>query len=268
MASNTSLIFVPGFCSVGSVVYAALINHLSSKYDLPKSSLIPVDLPSCDAIATKADLKPSGLSVDITAIRSAITTQLDLGQDVLIIAHSYGGTPSLCAADGLWKPHGTASGRPNGVLRIALISSSLSLPGKSVASDRQSWREAHPDVLMSDEGARVEEHGGEHFIIPESIDQVWMSDLTPDHPVRKSLKPSPLSCPMTLVPECDVTKWRVSYLVTTELDHAMPEAFQMWLVERARAAAAEVDVKKMKSGHFVQVSHVEEVAEWVRAMTV
>ena len=263
MASNTSLIFVPGMCSIASVVFAPLIDELASKHNLPKSSLVPIDLPSCDAIATKADLKPSALFADIAAVRSTINKQIEAGRDVIVVAHSYGGTPALCATEGLWKGRRGPSEKTNGVVYIALISSSLPLTGKTVAGDRQDYTAAHPHVTMNEEGASIEQHGDEYFVVPSTIDKGWMPDLPADHPVRKSLRPSALSTVMTPVPETTPTKWKASYLLTTELDAAMPEVFQSWLVERAKEAGAEVEVKRMKAGHFVQISKVEEVGEWL-----
>jgi hypothetical protein len=64
----------------------------------------------------------------------------------------------------------------------------------------------------------------------------------------------------------DPTHWRISYLVTAELDLGMPEKFQRYLIERARGVGAEVDVKTVKSGHFPQISHADEVARWVLAL--
>lgn len=97
--------------------------------------------------------------------------------------------------------------------------------------------------------------------MPDGFADVWMPDIQ-DEEFRGSLKPSPLSSVMTPTPAADVTKWKVSYLVTKG-DVAMPEGFMTGLVERAREHGAEVDTKTIESGHFVQISHVDEVAEWV-----
>lgn len=83
-----------------------------------------------------------------------------------------------------------------------------------------------------------------------------------DQEFRGSLRPSPLSTVMTPTPEVDVGLWKISYLITRG-DLAMPEGLMTWLVERAREHGAEVETKTIESGHFVQISHAEEVAEWV-----
>jgi predicted esterase len=68
---------------------------------------------------------------------------------------------------------------------------------------------------------------------------------------------------MGTAPSADVGSWKISYLVATEDDLAMPEALQRHLADRAREAGAEVHTDSLKSGHFVQATHAREVAEWI-----
>lgn len=91
-----------------------------------------------------------------------------------------------------------------------------------------------------------------------------MNDIT-DETMRSSLRPAALSCAMSTAPT-DLggpKDWRLSYLILTELDLAMLEAFQRHLIGRAREAGAEVEETTLKSGHFAQISHSQEVAEWL-----
>ena len=67
---------------------------------------------------------------------------------------------------------------------------------------------------------------------------------------------------MTPAPETNVKAWKISYLITRG-DLAMPEKFLESLVNRARENGADVQTRVMESGHFVQMSHAEEVAEWI-----
>ena len=56
-------------------------------------------------------------------------------------------------------------------------------------------------------------------------------------------------------------------MICKEIDQGMPEAFQEFLVEHAVQAGAEAQVEgRIKSGHFVQISHPEELAQWVEDM--
>lgn len=91
-----------------------------------------------------------------------------------------------------------------------------------------------------------------------------MNDIT-DEDYRSSLRPAALSSAMSQTPT-DVGSpkdWRLSYLILTELDLAMMEGLQRHLIDGARAAGAEVEETTLKSGHFAQISHSQEVAEWL-----
>ena len=141
MASKPALVLVPGMSSVATIVFRPLIESLKSKHGF--ADVTPVNLPSVDAIATKASLKPSGLHVDIAAVRAAIESYLKDGKDVVVVAHSYGGTPSLYAISDLWKSN--QSGKP-GVLKAILLAASLTLPGGTVAGDREQHKEKHGGI--------------------------------------------------------------------------------------------------------------------------
>lgn len=147
---SPAVILVPGMSSVGSTVYAPLLEELKkANFEHVQA----VNLASVDCITTKADLKPTALSADIELVRTAIKRALvDLKQDVVVVGHSYGGTPALYACEGLWK-----SAQPPdtpGVLSVALISSSLSLPGNSVATDRAAYSKTYGGI--DDSGAHIE----------------------------------------------------------------------------------------------------------------
>ena len=71
---------------------------------------------------------------------------------------------------------------------------------------------------------------------------------------------------MSQTPPIDIRTWKISYLITAEIDLAMPEGFQRLLIEKARDAGADVTVEEIKSGHFVQITHACEVAAWIGAL--
>jgi predicted esterase len=105
------------------------------------------------------------------------------------------------------------------------------------------------------------------FIIPEGFKHAWFADLPSDEKDKwgETLKPAALAIVMTPVPEAaaDPKHWKISYLITKVQDPGMPEALQKFLVENARQAGAEIDTVEIESGHFVQISHAEEVARWI-----
>ena len=94
-----------------------------------------------------------------------------------------------------------------------------------------------------------------------------MNDIT-DETFRTSLRPAALSSAMSPAPsDLDGPEnWRLAYLILTELDLAMPEALQRHLINRAKEAGALVEEGTLKSGHFAQISHAQEVADWVRQL--
>ena len=106
------------------------------------------------------------------------------------------------------------------------------------------------------------------FIIPEGFQYAWFNDI-PKPEMDKwgaSLAPSALGAVTTLVPQegFDPKHWRISYLLTTRHDLAMPALFQRFLLEKAREAGVLIDdIFEMDSGHFVQISHAQEVAQWI-----
>lgn len=81
---------------------------------------------------------------------------------------------------------------------------------------------------------------------------------------RSSLRPVALGCAMTPIKEhIKPNDWKIAYLKLVELDLAMPEAFQDFLIDRARKAGAQIETQKLKAGHFAQISRPKEVADWI-----
>ena len=67
MASEPALTLLPGICSVGLTVLAPLVQALRQKHGFRDISVI--DLSSVHA---GASIDPSGLHLDITAVRGAV----------------------------------------------------------------------------------------------------------------------------------------------------------------------------------------------------
>lgn len=155
MASSPAFVFVPGLASVGTVVYGPLIKTLVA-LGQPSDSMHPINNVSVVEDLSKApSLSGNALQKDIEQIRAVLKKLVeDEQRDVLLIAHSYGGTPALYAVAGLWKHQRAAKGVVGGVIRVALIASSLSLPGASVAADRAEWLKANNQP--GDDGGQIE----------------------------------------------------------------------------------------------------------------
>jgi len=268
MASTNpiTVILIPGMCTKANV-YEPLVKELETTHAM--HSVQALELPSADALTTGADLTPTPLEADTRAIRAALEHAVtQRNHDVVIVAHSYGGTPALHATRGLWAGRGRSGA---GVQRVLLLSAGMSLGGESVAGVRGAWAAANPAAGVDDQaGVRIDVHDGAPFVVPEeALWPAWLNDLAPEDQRRwgaASLVPSPLGTVAVPVPEAlaaDPKEWKIKYMICAEDDRAMPTAFQEYLVQKTIDAGAEVETTKIKSGHFVQLSHTKEVAAWV-----
>ena len=169
-----AVVLVPGMSSVGSIVYEPLIQELKSA---GSTEVRAVDLPSIDPIVRKTNLDPNALEADIKAITKLLLELIEQKEmDVLVVGHSYGGTPALCACEGFWRSQ--RSDKKGGVVRTALISSSLSFDGRSVAGDRVEYGQKYGGI--KDEGARIEVVG-EVNSFPLRSEGLYVLTLTDTH---------------------------------------------------------------------------------------
>lgn len=262
-----TMVLIQGICSTPQA-FDPLIQELSTSHKI--ENVKTIKLPSAEAFNGNADLTPNPLEADIKAIRTMLKDLVETqNHDVLLVAHSYGGTPSLHSTKGLWKHTRHSSG----VTKALLLCSSLSLPGQAVGGVRMAWAQANPNGGINDsQGVNIEEHNGISYIVPTpDLWPTWFNDLSESEQRtwgEKCLVPSALGAPISPVPESgdsvsDPKDWKIAYLLCEEIDNAMPAKFQESLIEQGRNAGAVLDVKRIKSGHFVQISHAREVAGWI-----
>lgn len=161
--------------SVGTVVYRPLISTLVAMGHDKDSLHLVNNVSVVEDLSKAPSVGGNALQKDIDQIHTLLKKLVEIEQrDVLLVAHSYGGTPSLYAAAGLWKHQRAAEGAAGGVIKIALMSSSLSLPGRSVAADRAEWLAAN-DQPPDGEGAQIEMVDGVS-IISSSILRLYSAD--------------------------------------------------------------------------------------------
>jgi hypothetical protein len=147
---SPSFFLIPGLCSVGSAVFEPLKNELNA---LGIEEVTCIDLNSVDCLSRLSDLTPNPLEADISQVRALIRSEIEnLGRDVMLVAHSYGGVPALYGTTGYWKHERLAKGLEGGVIKVLLLSSSLSLPGQSVMQTRALWA-GESGEPMDDQGS-------------------------------------------------------------------------------------------------------------------
>ena len=87
--------------------------------------------PSCDA--SNAD--EATTQEDSEAIRNNVLLPLiEMGKDVILVMHSYGGSPGSAAAKGLSKTERTASGKEGGIIGLIFVAAFLAGEGESLVS--------------------------------------------------------------------------------------------------------------------------------------
>jgi pimeloyl-ACP methyl ester carboxylesterase len=83
------------------------------------------------------------LDEHIATIRSAVLAELELGNDVIMNAHSWGAIPTTSALDGLSKAERASEGKKGGVVKLTFVSAWLRPKGVSamtkIGSKRPGW---------------------------------------------------------------------------------------------------------------------------------
>ena len=113
MASKPTVAIVPGAWH-SPVHYDALIAFLNAE----GYSTVSKQLPSVDT-ATPTTTTAEGDSQFI--VDQVLTPLLNDGKDVVLVAHSYGGSPGGAAANGLSKAERTASGKKGGIIGLVWV---------------------------------------------------------------------------------------------------------------------------------------------------
>lgn len=62
-----------------------------------------------------------GVLDDTAKIRNTLSKIVDAGEDVLVVAHSYGGVPTSSAVQGLSKEQRAAEGKPGGIIMLLYL---------------------------------------------------------------------------------------------------------------------------------------------------
>jgi len=81
-------------------------------------SVVTQRLPSCDSNIPKSQ----SITTDAAFIRSnVLLPQIDNGEEMVLIMHSYGGCPGSMAADGLSVSERRKIGKPGGIIGMIMI---------------------------------------------------------------------------------------------------------------------------------------------------
>ncbi|KAK5164023.1 uncharacterized protein LTR77_010114 [Saxophila tyrrhenica] len=214
---------------------------------------VPVSLPSTQS----PDLPPATLADDTAAVRDAVLTELDQeNDDVVVVAHSYGGGPTNNALYGLDANSRSATGASAAVRAIVFLCS-IPLPKGVSFLTGLGGKPSGIHDLRTGGFAWVGKPGPQHYFyndLPDEEAKKW-SDL-----LRPQSWPAYVD-DTTYAAYMDIHS---AYLYCT-LDQAFPLQAQQGLVAAAKEAGAKFDYEEtLEASHSPFLSKVEETGAFIR----
>jgi pimeloyl-ACP methyl ester carboxylesterase len=213
---------------------------------------------SAQLASVGATTPPSDLSADIAIVRSLVETAIASGQggnDVVVIAHSWGGIVAGSALVGLGKEEREGQGEGKslrgGVVRTGYIA-----------------------AYILDEGICLQDAIEHH--VPSWVDvqdpfvyaldaEPFYSDLQPEEREEwfKDIKSQGLA---SFYAKCTGASWKriPSCYLLAEEDECVPPVVQERMVKEVKDKGAEIEVVRWKCGHSPWLSRREETVMWVR----
>jgi len=238
-SSKPTLIFVPGAWH-SPACYSAVIERLQSGSDPYKC--VTVELGSVGAEPGSPSLQ--SWQPDVDAVRGAVQKELEEGNDVLLVCHSYGTLPTQEA------PKGVDLG---GRVKQLIIAGFILDVGESLVSISQGnfpplW-DIRGDVIYPNDPENAFYHD-----LPIAEQKHWSSLLKSQ---TYASKKSPLT----------YTAWR--YIPTTfviaEEDRAIPAFLQEGFCKAAIEKGASLKVQRLPSSHSPFLSMPDKVVECIKA---
>jgi pimeloyl-ACP methyl ester carboxylesterase len=213
---------------------------------------VPVKLPS--VIQNEGDDVPTSLELDIHEVRSTVLKVLDSGNNAVVLAHSYGGLPTMSALEGLDQKSRVNAGYTNCVEAIACIAAFVLPVGTSLIDTSGGFpaptHDVRGDLLF------VNEPGPVYWFyadLPEKETQKWVALLRP-HSWKVNLDKAKFAA-YEAIP--------TSYLICTK-DAAFPPEAQREICKTASKGGLKVRVEEIDSSHSPFLSMVEKTGDFVR----
>ncbi|KAM5344281.1 hypothetical protein ACJ41O_012818 [Fusarium nematophilum] len=228
-----------------------------------------IHLPSIGLVTGAREGPLPTMYDDAAFIAKHVTELADAGRDVILVTHSYGGTPATESVQGLTKKERQINGLKGGIIGLAYITSLVPNVGKSAASVQAGKREEDKIPTGYDVRLLINIHvrvgnansmptrktaGSTSFSnMPKEEGEKWAAKLA-KHSTAS------FASPLTYAGFRHVP---VSYLVC-ENDRAIPPEIQragISMIERE--SGNKVNVTSIKADHVSPLSSLDEVVEWV-----
>ena len=243
--ARPSLIFIPGAWHS-----ASHFSPLISQFTKLGYHCISTSLPSTGAPAPATPFER-----DVEVIRKTVLAELDRGQNVVLVTHSYAGVPGASALQGLSAKDRTRASFSTGVVAFAMISAFIIPAGASILDlgrdgDAPSWQIYDGDLLT------LGPPGPEALLyhdIPSAQASHWASLLRPWS--WKVMLSKNLYSAWEDIP--------TSYLLC-RVDKMMPPSLQKLMVQGVVDSGTQIRVEEIESSHSPFYSMPEQTAEFIR----
>lgn len=126
MPVKPTLLIIPGSFAIAQMYYTVLDEIV--KLD-PDIKAYVNNLPSATRNPPES---PASLEDDVDFFQSLIEKIADHGEDVVVMAHSYGGIVGTESVKGMTKAARKEQGKPGGVVRIVYLSAQVPPVGRSL----------------------------------------------------------------------------------------------------------------------------------------
>ncbi|KAK3709515.1 hypothetical protein LTR37_010888 [Vermiconidia calcicola] len=196
---------------------------------------------------------------DAAFIAAEVSKLAGEGQDIMLLAHSYGGVPTTQSTKGLSKDERQQEGKQGGIVRLTYLTSLVPALGQSASSVLAG---APPEQTLD---FNIDESGWmTHSDLPNSA-RICFSDLPQAEGeawMQKFTRHSALSFPSELT-HAGYKDIPVSYLICTE-DLCIPVEVQREEVAMMeRESGRKVDVTEIKADHIPIAGKPEMVVAWI-----
>ncbi|KAG9952335.1 alpha/beta-hydrolase, partial [Aureobasidium melanogenum] len=245
--SKPVLILSPGAWHPAEV-YGKLVPHLEAE----GYKTVLHDWPSIQQAPVKS------FDEDIQAIRTAVLSEADAGNDVVIIAHSWSGSPVNSSVADLSKAERTKQGKPGGIVKLIFLCAFVVPQGVSLLDALGGDENNIP--LWNVQGDVVHANDPAHFFFQglSEDEQKQLASLLKPHSKTTFCDPSRGAAYMT-IPS--------AYLICED-DAAIPVFAQEAMVKHAQEAGAPLTSERLKSAHSPFLTHPQETAKFcIRALT-
>ncbi|KAI6088565.1 Alpha/beta hydrolase fold-1 [Hypoxylon rubiginosum] len=253
--AGLSLIIIPA-ASALPLFYEMVIDGVSRHgYDIEA-----LHIPSVGLATGARPGEPPNMYEDAAFISAHVTGLADAGHDVLLITHSYGGTPATESVQGLSKKERLKQGKNGGIVGIAYMNSLVPEVGHPASSTVGAAAPLAGQPLMV-----VGEDGWFYYPNLTVTAEVVFSDLPLEEGKywgRKLVKHSAASFASNLT-YAGYKDIPVSYLVAESNQSIAPATQKSQIEMIERVSGNKVDVSTVNSGHVPSISHPQNVIDFI-----